>query len=88
MSADLAALERRVTALERAQNDTTDTLRWVVAKLDRISAVQEEHTLRLDRIDSRLDGIDGQLAEIPRAIVETVRESEERLLAAIREERD
>lgn len=88
MSADLADLERRVTALERAQNDTTDTLRWVVAKLDRISAVQEEHTLRLDRIDSRLDGIDGQLAEIPRAIVETVRESEERLLAAIREERD
>ena len=65
MSADLADLERRVTALERAQNDTTDTLRWVVAKLDRISAVQEEHTLRLDRIDSRLDGIDGQLAEIP-----------------------
>ena len=95
MSADLADLERRVTALERAQNDTTDTLRWVVAKLDRISAVQEEHTLRLerielrlDRIDARLDGIDGQLAEIPRAIVETVRESEERLLAAIREERD
>ena len=41
MSADLADLERRVTALERAQNDTTDTLRWVVAKLGRISAVQE-----------------------------------------------
>lgn len=58
---DIAELERRVTALEAAQNDTTQTLRWVVAKLGRIAAVQEEHTLRLDRIESRLDKVEAKL---------------------------
>lgn len=58
---DLAELERRVTALEAAQNDTTQTLRWVVAKLGRVAAVQEEHTLRLDRIESRLDKVEDKL---------------------------
>ncbi len=61
---DIADLERRVIALEAAQSDTTETLRWVVAKLGRISAIQDEHTLRLDRIDARLDRIDGRISGI------------------------
>jgi chromosome segregation ATPase len=61
MTATIEDLERRVTALETAQNDTTQTLRWVVSRLGKMSAVQDEHTLRLDRIDSRLDHIDSRL---------------------------
>lgn len=49
--ADIIELERRVSALEAAQNDTTQTLRWVVAKLGQMSAVQEQHSLRLERIE-------------------------------------
>lgn len=54
-------LDRRVKALERAQGDTTETLRWAVAKLGQISAVQDQHTLRLDRIEGKLDKIDSTL---------------------------
>ncbi len=61
---DIDELERRVTALEAFQKDTAETLRWVVAKLGRISAIQDEHTLRLDRIDARLDKIDTRLDKI------------------------
>lgn len=50
-------LERRVSALEAAQNDTTQTLRWVVARLGRMSSVQDEHTLRLERIETDLRGL-------------------------------
>lgn len=45
-------LEHSVTALETAQNETTQTLRWTVAKIGRIAAVQDEHTLRLERIET------------------------------------
>jgi len=54
---DLEDLERRVAALEAAQNDTTQTLRWVVSKLGQMAAVQQEHTLRLDRIEADLKGL-------------------------------
>ena len=52
MAPTLEDLDRRATALEAAQSDTTQTLRWVVAKLGRIQAVQDEHTLRLERLES------------------------------------
>jgi archaellum component FlaC len=58
---DVQDLEGRVSALEAAQNDTTKTLRWVVAKLGGIASQQDEHTLQLERIDSRLGGIDKRL---------------------------
>jgi chromosome segregation ATPase len=61
---DAQELEPRVAALEGAQNETTQTLRWVVARLGRMSAVQDEHTLRLDRIDGRLDRIEGRLDRV------------------------
>jgi phage shock protein A len=71
-------LERRVTALEAAQNDTTQTLRWVVTKLGKMSAVQDEHTLRLERIDNRLDRMEadfkGLRADLPAMLAEAVRE--------------
>jgi chromosome segregation ATPase len=95
----LEDLDRRVSALERAQGDTTESLRWVVAKLGRIQAIQDEHTLRLDRVEGRLEKVEGRLEKVegrldsveskldalPRAIAELVAASEKRLLAAIAE---
>jgi chromosome segregation ATPase len=54
---DIQQLERRVEALEAAQNDTTQTLRWSVAKLGRIASVQDEHTLRLEKIENDVGSI-------------------------------
>lgn len=61
MPITLDDLDRRVTALERTQNDTTETLRWVVAKLGRMTAVQDEHTLRLERLETKFDGLDSKV---------------------------
>jgi predicted nucleic acid-binding Zn-ribbon protein len=55
MALTLEDLDRRVTALERAQGETVDSLRWAVAKLGRIQAVQDEHTLRLERLETKVD---------------------------------
>jgi hypothetical protein len=52
MAQALEDLERRTSKLEQAQNETTESLRWVVAKLGRIQAVQDEHTLRLERLET------------------------------------
>jgi chromosome segregation ATPase len=54
-------LDQRVAVVERAQGETTQTLRWVVAKLGRIEAVQDEHTLRLERLETKVDGLDARL---------------------------
>jgi chromosome segregation ATPase len=97
MASTLEDLDRRSSALERAQADTTETLRWVVAKLGRIQAVQDEHTLRLERLETRLekvetrlekvemrlDSVEAKLDALPRAIAELVAASEKRLMAAI-----
>ena len=77
MTPTLEDLDRRTTALERAQGETTQTLRWVVAKLGRMQAVQDEHTLRLERIETRLDGIerklDGLIEALPGIVADAVR---------------
>jgi hypothetical protein len=64
MAQSLEDLDRRVTALEKAQGDTTDTLKWVVAKLGRMQAVQDEHTQRLDRIETRLGNVETRLGSV------------------------
>jgi hypothetical protein len=69
--ADIIELERRVKALEAAQNDTTQTLRWVVAKLGGISALQDEHTLRLERIETDIRNL---RRDLPAMMAETMRE--------------
>ena len=75
---DIQDLERRVSALEAAQNDTTKTLRWVVAKLGGIASQQDEHTLQLERIDSRLGrveaGLDGLRRDLPNIVADAMRE--------------
>jgi hypothetical protein len=79
MALTLEDLDRRVSALERTRGDTTESLRWAAARLGRIQAVQDEHTLRLERVEARLDSVD----ELPRAIAELIDASERRLMAAI-----
>jgi hypothetical protein len=75
---DIVELERRVAALEATQNDTTQTLRWVVSKLGTMAAVQAEHTLRLDRIENDLSGLRGEFGgfkrEFPKIVADTMRE--------------
>jgi hypothetical protein len=79
----LEDLDRRVTALEAAQGDTTQTLRWVVAKLARMQAVQDEHTLRLERVEARLHSVEAKVDALPHAIGGLIDASEKRLMAAI-----
>jgi hypothetical protein len=85
MALTLDDLDRRVTALERTQGETTETLRWVVTKLARMQAVQDEHTLRLERLETRLDNVEAKLDSLPRAVAELIEASEKRLMAAIAE---
>ncbi|MFP4538302.1 MAG: hypothetical protein ACLFPA_08360 [Dichotomicrobium sp.] len=59
--ADIDDLERRVSALEAVQNDTTQTLRWVVTKLGQVAAVQQEHTLRFDRLEGDMKQVKADL---------------------------
>ena len=68
MASTLEDLDRRASALERAQGDTTETLRWVVAKLGRIQAVQDEHTLRLERLETKVDAMDARLGNVERKL--------------------
>ncbi len=81
MALTLEDLDSRTTTLERAQGDTTQTLRWVVAKLGRMQAVQDEHTLRLERIETRLEGVerklDGLIEALPNIVGDAVRAARE-----------
>jgi uncharacterized coiled-coil protein SlyX len=85
MAQTLEDLDRRVTGLERTQSDTTETLRWVVTKLARMQAVQDEHTLRLERVEARLDSLETKVDALPRAIAELIAASEQRIMTAIAE---
>ena len=45
-------------------SEAIETLRWVVAKLGRIQAVQDEHALRLERLETKVDKIDRRLGNV------------------------
>lgn len=64
MPQTLEDLDRRATALEGAQSNTTETLRWVVTKLARVQAVQDEHTLRLERLETKVDRLETRMAGV------------------------
>lgn len=71
LAEDFARLEKRVTALEKASINNTETITWMAGTLGTMKAVQEMHTTRLDGIDKvlddhtrRLDRIDGRLDRI------------------------
>ena len=72
---EVQALERRTDALEMAQNDTTQTLRWAVAKLGRIASVQDEHTLRLEKIETDVESLRHEMDSFRRAMPSIVAEA-------------
>jgi hypothetical protein len=97
MAVTVEDLDRRATALEHAQNETVETLRWAAATLGQMKAVQDDHTRRLndhtqrlERIETtlgdhsqRLDRLEAKVDAIPRAVAEQLEATERRLLAAI-----
>ena len=55
MTASVEEPERRVVALERANTPNVETLKWVAGTLGHVKATQDEHTVRLDRIETVQD---------------------------------
>jgi uncharacterized coiled-coil protein SlyX len=64
MTMTIEELDRRVSALESQQYDTTQTLRWVVTKLARVTAVQDEHTLHLERLSADLRRVEKKVDDL------------------------
>ncbi len=62
--ADFNDLKTRVSRLERASVNNTETITWMASTLGTVKAGVDMHTTRLDTIDGRLDGIDGRLDRI------------------------
>ena len=59
--AAITELRGRVSKLERAQNENTESLTWACGELGKITAIVHRHTSQLERIDDRLNGIDDRL---------------------------
>jgi uncharacterized coiled-coil protein SlyX len=57
--ATLEDLEARVAALEASQAD----YRAVLTAVNALGANQREHALRLDRVETRLSGVETQIAD-------------------------
>lgn len=72
MAATLEQLERRVAALEKAQNETTGSLRWLLGTVAGIKATQDMHTETLGQLQSGVEEIRSDLHEV-RADVNEVR---------------
>lgn len=68
---DIADLERRVIALEAAQKETAETQTWMAQTLGRIAAVQDEHTRRLDRVETEVKGL---RSDMPSIVADAMRE--------------
>ena len=97
--ATLEDLERRVVALEKAQNTNTETLEWMAGTLGRVKATTDMHTTRLDRIDEtlaghtktladhtkRFDDIDTRLGRLERVVTDLKNELPDIVANALRE---
>jgi DNA-binding FrmR family transcriptional regulator len=57
-------IEGRVTAVEQAQNDNTQSLRFIVATVAQMKAVQDDHGHQLDDHGRKLDDHGRQLGEL------------------------
>jgi hypothetical protein len=57
MPASLEELERRVIALERAQNENTTTLKWMAGTLGEIKGAVDDHTERLQRVETEVQKV-------------------------------
>jgi archaellum component FlaC len=62
--ADIIDLKSRVTRLERASVNNTETIGWMAGMLGTIKSIQDTHTKRLDGMDARFDRIETELQEV------------------------
>jgi len=69
--ADFNDLKTRVTRLERASVNDTETITWLAGTLGGMKAVQDSHTERLDRIEA---GVAGLRKHMPGFVTEAMRE--------------
>jgi len=83
MALTLENHDRRIAAVEQAQSETTETLRWVVTKLARLQAVQDEHTLRLERLEFKVDAMQSKVEALPRAMAELIDAAEKRMMSQV-----
>jgi hypothetical protein len=76
--ADIADLERRVIALEAANNENTRTLNWVVGTLGRVAAdvaaVKDDVRVVKDDVAALRKEFRGHQERLPSMIAETMRE--------------
>ena len=75
----LAKLDERVITLEGQFDFISRQLRdlqmYVHAKFEQVDRRFDEMDARMDRMDGRLDRIEVTLKEMPRAIIEAIREN-------------
>ena len=97
MPTTLEDLDRRVTKLEHAQNDSTVTLKWMAGTLGKIQAVQDHHTeelatLKSDMVEvkSRLGGVEHRMDKVETRLerLEAKVDALPRVLAEMLDERD
>jgi multidrug resistance efflux pump len=61
---DYTRLEKRVSALERASVNNTETLKWMAGTLGSMKAVQDDHTQRLDRLETDVSILKSDVATL------------------------
>jgi hypothetical protein len=94
MPASTEQMEKRIVDLERRLAELEGTVGFVIPTMREVHramlSFRDDAIKRLDRlekhagtIDARLDLIDNKVESLPRAMAETVSESEHRVLAAI-----
>ena len=66
--ADFQDLKSRVGRLERASVENTETITWLAGTLGTMKAVQDNHTQRLDRVETKLDRVDKTLNDLVKTL--------------------
>ena len=62
--ADIQELRLRVSQLEKASVENTETITWVAGLLGTVKAVQDDHTRRLDRMETKVDRVEVRLDRV------------------------
>ncbi len=83
--AAITELRGRVSKLERAQNENTESLTWACGELGKITAIAHRHTAQLERIDDRLGKVESGLAEVKGEVAGLRRDMPGIVAAALRE---
>ena len=61
---DIQELTMRVSRLEKASIENTETITWLAGTLGTMKAVQDNHTQRLDRVETKVDRVEIRLDRV------------------------